>query len=225
MTPIDLSDTYLVMPWLVPLMQRALVVLVAGTIVAFGLAIARHFTRPAGVPPRMRALGAAGAAGGAIDLWVLARDPAASPAALLAALACAAASLWLFIAAVDATRARRLSVAFSADAPTHLETRGPYAYVRHPFYASYQLLWLAAAAGAAPPLPWVVALVMLAFYVTAARLEERKFAASTLAPAYADYRRRAGLFWPAPRHLLSLFLPARTAAGARPTPSREDPAR
>ena len=37
-----------------------------------------------------------------------------------------------------------------------------------------------------------------AIYVVAARFEERLFAGTALAPDYAAYRKKAGLFWPKP---------------------------
>ena len=54
-----------------------------------------------------------------------------------------AVSLVIFWWTTKVTRDRRLSVAFSADKPHHLLKRGPYRFVRHPFYASYGLFWLA----------------------------------------------------------------------------------
>lgn len=185
----------------------ALILTVGVTLVVFAVAMARLFTRPSGVPTRMRVLAGAGAASGAIDLWALSAGRPSSLAGTLAGLACCVASLALFAGAERATRARRLSVAFSPDLPAHLTTGGPYARVRHPFYTAYALLWIGAALGAAGVVPWLVAAAMLALYVSAARMEEAKFAASPLGHEYAHYRSRAGMFWP------RLFPPALVDAG------------
>lgn len=106
----------------------------------------------------------------------------------------AALGLWAW--AVATTRRERLSLAFSPDPPEAIIDRGPYRYVRHPFYVSYTLYWLAGAAAA--PIWWVVApsLLAIALYVAAARAEERKFAVSPLADAYTAYRARTGMFLP-----------------------------
>ena len=42
----------------------------------------------------------------------------------------------LFWWAVNTTRSRRLTLAFSEDQPTFLHESGPYAWLRHPFYVS-----------------------------------------------------------------------------------------
>jgi protein-S-isoprenylcysteine O-methyltransferase Ste14 len=106
----------------------------------------------------------------------------------------AALGLWAW--AVATTRRGRLSLAFSRDLPEAIIDRGPYRYVRHPFYASYTLYWLA---GSVATLAWWVvapSLLAIALYVAAAWSEERKFAASRLADAYAAYRARTGMFLP-----------------------------
>lgn len=108
----------------------------------------------------------------------------------------AAFGLWAWT--IVATRSAQLTLAFSRDLPNALIDRGPYRYVRHPFYTSYTLYWLA---GSLATLTWWVAapsIMASIFYVVAARSEERKFAASRLAGAYADYRSRTGMFLPLP---------------------------
>jgi protein-S-isoprenylcysteine O-methyltransferase Ste14 len=55
---------------------------------------------------------------------------------------------------------------------------------------------LAPAQSPSPPIAVSTALCMLACYVVAARIEERKFEASAVATAYAIYRTRTGLLWP-----------------------------
>jgi protein-S-isoprenylcysteine O-methyltransferase Ste14 len=84
------------------------------------------------------------------------------------------------------------------DEPEHLVTEGPYAFVRHPFYASF-LTTLAACVLAAPH--WIT---LAAFGYGAHRLtgtavkEEARFLRSAFADRYADYARRTGRFLPRP---------------------------
>ena len=105
-------------------------------------------------------------------------------------------ALALFVWTVRLTRKTPLTVAYARDEPALLLKRGPYRYVRHPFYVSYLLFWAGTAAASPGVFPWAVPLVMLLVYWHAARREEAKFAASPLASAYADYRARVGMFLP-----------------------------
>lgn len=113
------------------------------------------------------------------------------------------ASLLIFGWAILASRRTPPTVAFDTDQPVFLLRHGPYRYVRHPFYLSYLLFWTATASAFTGLLPWVAPLVMLAVYQNAASREERKFAVSNLASAYAQYRSQAGMFLPR----ASAFLP------------------
>jgi protein-S-isoprenylcysteine O-methyltransferase Ste14 len=116
--------------------------------------------------------------------------------AKLAGLAVELASLVLFWWAVAVSRKARLRFAFAPDNPHGLLTEGPYGYVRHPFYTSYLIFWIGW--GIATWSIWAVVPIagIIAIYVSAALDEEKKFARTPLAGAYAAYRGRAGLFWP-----------------------------
>lgn len=117
-------------------------------------------------------------------------------AALLVALALEAASLWLFLRTVAASRNRALHFAFDPDNPVSLVTSGPYRFVRHPFYTSYILFWGGFALGTWSLWAIPVLAVMVALYAVAASGEERKFLATEMATEYADYRARTGMFFP-----------------------------
>lgn len=114
-------------------------------------------------------------------------------------------SLGIFIWAVLETRKDRLTVAFSEDRPGHLITRGPYRFVRHPFYLSYMLFWLAGAMATSSLLPWLVFVLMAGIYVFAARTEERKFCVSELQDEYREYVAATGMFFPRVRFLWKSF--------------------
>ncbi|WP_407157045.1 methyltransferase family protein [Bradyrhizobium sp. STM 3557] len=112
-------------------------------------------------------------------------------------------SLLLFLSAVallywatNATRPLRLHVAFDPVPPDTVMRSGPYRYIRHPFYTSYILFWLACAIATLHPLSVGFLVVVAAINLTAARREERAFAGSAFAAEYDDYRRTAGMFWP-----------------------------
>lgn len=105
-------------------------------------------------------------------------------------------ALALFGWAAWVNRPRPLSLAFAATAPEHIQTRGPYALVRHPFYASYVLAFLGGLVAA--PAPWLALPVAAGAwnYWRAARREEAAFAASPVAEAYRAYAARVGMFFP-----------------------------
>lgn len=106
------------------------------------------------------------------------------------------ASLAFFWWAISVTRQRRLTVAFSTDSPQLLLSTGPYQVVRHPFYVSYSLFWLA---GIIATRQWWLMptfIVMFTLYFRAAKAEELKFAASPLEAQYSRYRAGTGMFFP-----------------------------
>jgi protein-S-isoprenylcysteine O-methyltransferase Ste14 len=91
---------------------------------------------------------------------------------------------------------RRLHLAWSGHIPDSLCEKGPYAYIRHPIYASYVLAFVAALVA----LPTIAMLLILLFNATlfthAAFSDERSMANSALASEYAQYRERTGMFFP-----------------------------
>lgn len=117
-------------------------------------------------------------------------------AAQLAGVALQLAAGGLFVAAILASRQARLKFVFDAENPHGLVTSGPYAHMRHPFYASYVLFWLGWALSLWTF--WVIpsAILFIVLYVQAARMEEAKFAGTPLAEDYAAYRSRTEFFWP-----------------------------
>jgi protein-S-isoprenylcysteine O-methyltransferase Ste14 len=92
--------------------------------------------------------------------------------------------------------ARPLTIAFADDVPMHVVRSGPYRVVRHPFYTSYMLAYLAGLIATASPLLIPVIVCMGTLYTRAASGEEAKFAASALRDEYAVYRHRTGRFTP-----------------------------
>jgi len=105
-------------------------------------------------------------------------------------------SLALFTWTLRATRRTRLTVAFSEDRPTFLLRKGPYRYVRHPFYSAYLLFWFGSAVASAGYASWAAAVAIAFVYWLASNQEEEKFSHSELAEAYAAYRAVTGRFIP-----------------------------
>jgi protein-S-isoprenylcysteine O-methyltransferase Ste14 len=123
--------------------------------------------------------------------WTVEQPILASSAGILLVVL----SLWLFWAAIAASREAHLLLAFDEKKPHGLVSIGPYRRVRHPFYLSYLIFWAGMAVASwhpLAPLPW---LVLACIYVVAARGEERKFEDSPLAEDYRQYRKRAGFLW------------------------------
>jgi protein-S-isoprenylcysteine O-methyltransferase Ste14 len=75
--------------------------------------------------------------------------------------------------------------------------------MRHPFYCSYLLAWLAGAVATLSP--WLAGAFvgMFVLYLIAARDEEKKFASSSLGDAYASYCSSTGQFFPNPLKLMT----------------------
>jgi protein-S-isoprenylcysteine O-methyltransferase Ste14 len=122
-----------------------------------------------------------------------------------AAFALYAASALLFWWAVAVTRGQ-LAACGQGYISTRIITRGPYRWIRHPFYTAYNLTWIAGfvSSGWWPLAP--IAILMAFLYERAARDEERGFLAGALAAEYREYRQRAGRYLPrclsrAPRRL------------------------
>lgn len=109
--------------------------------------------------------------------------------------------LLLFWHCVKVTRTRKLTLAFSVDAPEHIYQIGPYGYVRHPFYLSYLAAYFGMAIAANDVWLYLTAIVMYVLYYYAARFEEAKFEKSQLSGHYAEYRRSTGMFLPRMRRL------------------------
>jgi protein-S-isoprenylcysteine O-methyltransferase Ste14 len=153
------------------------------------------FIAPDGVPRKTRFVAGCFVICGVTQILVLSRVPIRTDAVAIGSLLYIC-GLNLLLAAFRANRRRLLSVAFSEDVPEHLVLWGPYRYVRHPYYVSYCMTWLAgfAATGNA----WMAGtlLLMLILYLWAARLEERKFLNSSYAAAYEHYQRTTGMFLP-----------------------------
>ena len=176
-------------------MNTALLALAIVAYLAHCWAAFAHFRYVGGIPWPLAALSGVWAVAFAAQVAALWPGRALAPTAWLAApLFVAALGLWAWT--IASSRAAGLTAAFTRDTPERLLERGPYRFVRHPFYTSYALNWLA---GSLATWRWwvvVPSVLACAILVVAARAEERKFARSALAGDYAAYRARTGSFLP-----------------------------
>jgi protein-S-isoprenylcysteine O-methyltransferase Ste14 len=165
-----------------------------GVIAQYAWSLKAHFTSPR-TPRGAKVISAAVALTALFymfALWKLDQPALAQIAGLLIELS----SVALFWWAIAASKKARLRFAFDSQAPASLLQDGPYAFVRHPFYASYILFWTGWAIAAWTVWASAPLLFLIAVYVRAARVEEKNFSSTEFATAYEAYRKRAGLFWP-----------------------------
>jgi protein-S-isoprenylcysteine O-methyltransferase Ste14 len=90
----------------------------------------------------------------------------------------------------------RLSEVYSTDLPEVLNSKGAYKWVRHPFYTSYTMMYLAGCIASLSPVLIAQTLFMFTMYFRAARFEERKFSKSSLSEAYQEYKNKTWMFFP-----------------------------
>jgi len=177
--------------------RLCLTALLAGCFLSFAWGMRYFFRHPANGSSGMKIIQACGTVFALLQLAAVLLYFQSLTAGIVAALLYVA-SLALFWSTIRANRAIPLSAAFLDDLPVHLNDRGPYRYIRHPFYTSYLLAWLAGVVAVRSLWLAPTAIVMLAIYWKASQTEENKFARSNLAASYAAYRARAGRFLPNP---------------------------
>lgn len=156
----------------------------------------RFFVQPAGSTTGMRITRFCGLFFGVLHFALIASQGVIQPLLALLATILYVASLFLFWWSVYTNRAKPLSALFSPDLPMHFVSRGPYAWIRHPFYTSYLLTWLAGVAATGHLWLSFTVLVMITIYYKAAVLEEKKFFQTSLASLYEAYKSRTGFFAP-----------------------------
>jgi protein-S-isoprenylcysteine O-methyltransferase Ste14 len=169
---------------------------------SFGWGVLRFFVKPAVPSARAIATAALGLFFGGWQVVAIA-TATTDPWRIGLGIAAHVVSGLLFWSAVRACRSRPLTAIFEADLPVRLVESGPYAYLRHPFYAAYTIFWLGGWVASGSLVTLVSVPVMLGIYVHGAKEEERKFARSSFAGEYADYRRRVGAWLPRPGRRLA----------------------
>ncbi len=135
---------------------------------------------------------------GRLDILALTLDPGVDGAAVPQILATllSATSIGLIAMTVGAHRVPLALWHQDNDAPVELVTWGPYRHIRHPFYSSFLLAFLAGVL--AFPHTLMVACFAYSFIalsITAAR-EERRLEASEFGEQYRHYMAASGRFFP-----------------------------
>lgn len=178
--------------------QALLTLLLVACFGSFTWAVRNFFVKPERITAGLRITLLIGTLFALLHLAVIltTRDLQLLPVGVAAGLYCSA--LAIFWWAIAANRVKPLSACFSQNEQLHLVQHGPYQFVRHPFYCSYLLAWLAGAVGTLNILLGLTSVIMFVLYLTAALKEESKFASSPLADAYARYRISTGRFFPKP---------------------------
>lgn len=163
---------------------------------SFAWAITRHFTRPTSPSWRMKAVAILGTLFGLLQVVAIVWTPATSPVGCLASVMLFGSALALFWWTVLTTRRHRFFLAFTPSRPTGVVAEGPYQWVRHPFYVSYMLYWIAGVWST--DVWWLVVsvLIMGGLYWRAAVHEETEFQQGDQAQAYRAYIGRTGRFFP-----------------------------
>ena len=146
--------------------------------------------------PRVRALQDFGVGVAVAHFGALVFRGSAGPNWAIAGIAMYLAASLLFLSAVEAARRVPLPRTFVDDPmPRELITRGPFLFIRHPFYVSYTLAWLAAPVATHGPGITVLAVIAVAAYIVAARREERLLEAR-FGEAYRAYQLGTGYVLP-----------------------------
>jgi protein-S-isoprenylcysteine O-methyltransferase Ste14 len=179
----------------------------------YGRAMRRFFSKPGGDNTGMKLIRALGVVSAILHLGAIAVTPNTSAMQFAAGFALYVFGLGLFLWTIRTHGQIPVSAAFSPDCPSRLVSRGPYRFVRHPFYLAYMLTWTAGyiSTGRLFLLPTIAAMAVV--YARAARVEEEKFAHSSLAAAYASYRASTGTFFPNPFKLMRNAREEENAAG------------
>jgi protein-S-isoprenylcysteine O-methyltransferase Ste14 len=180
-----------------------LAILLLACLGSFTWAMRKFFVQPEQVTTGLLVTLLAGVFCAIANFAVIALTPALKLPAVLAGVALYCLSLAIFWWTIASHRSKPLAACVSKDEQLHLVQHGPYRFMRHPFYCSYLLAWLAGAVATLSPWLGAAFVGMLILYLVAARGEEKKFASSSLCGAYANYCSSTGQFFPNPLKLMT----------------------
>ncbi|MGI9076533.1 MAG: methyltransferase family protein [Gemmatimonadaceae bacterium] len=181
---------------IVSLMMRLTIVLLAlFTFGLFGAALRVVFVRSEGAPLPTKLLVAVGLVFSGVHVCLLGTAPLdAGGTGLGGGLYLLASALFSWTA--QSVRGRNFRLAYVCCAPSAIFRGGPYRWVRHPFYLSYMLAWVAAVVALADWRLLLTPAIMGGFYLVAAYREERQMLHGPAAEEYPEYRRHAGVLLP-----------------------------
>jgi len=133
---------------------------------------------------------------GTLHILGVSFDNQINPDATLIATILYLLSLWVFWSAVRAVGSGGLRLFFDGVEPDRLVMQGPYRLIRHPFYSSYLLCWLAGVVATGELLLLPTILLAAILYTLAAKSEEKTLLAAQFSEHYAKYKSSTGMFWP-----------------------------
>jgi protein-S-isoprenylcysteine O-methyltransferase Ste14 len=84
----------------------------------------------------------------------------------------------------------------AGDVKGQIVSSGAFGLVRHPFYVSYMMVWIASSALLGSLFLWASCVVLIAMYVHSAREEEAAILGGELGEVYQAYRVKTGMFVP-----------------------------
>ena len=146
--------------------------------------------------PRVRALQDLGVGMAVTQFGVLVLRGSIGPNWAIAGIGMYVAATLLFLSALEAARRVPLPRTFVDDPlPRALITTGPFAVVRHPFYISYAVAWLAAPVATHGPLITLFSVLVIGVYAVAAVREERQLE-ERFGDSYRHYKRGTGMLLP-----------------------------
>ena len=184
-------------------MDWVLLAVALATAIIIAVALQDFFVDSRANDPKIRALQDLGIGVAVTHFGVLMLRGSAGPNWAIAGIAMYVAATLLFLSALEAARRVPLPRTFVDDTmPKALITNGPFALVRHPFYISYSLAWLAAPVATHGPVIAALSLVMIGVYAIAARREERQLE-ERFGEAYRQYKRGTGMVVPSVARLFA----------------------
>ena len=168
-------------------------VLGLGYFLSISIATRQHFESKS-YPVGMYVISALSLVGLATFLWFAFRNSLVFTGLSLALIL---AAQILFVWAIRHSRKARLTLALDdqMQSETIIKT-GPWRYMRHPFYASYMIFWLACALAAQNLISVIVFLTLSGIYTYSALREERALSSGPLRHDYIAYRDTVGFFYP-----------------------------
>ena len=169
----------------------------AATVAFFCVGLTSYFERRPDRPGWVRLLHDTGALLALAQLMGVVLFEPRSDWLVFAGLGLYMGAMLVFLSAIETARSMRMQRSFiDHPLPERLLTDGPFAWVRHPFYAGYMMGAVAPCVAIAHPALVVIALLMIAMVLNAAFREERVWLSSPRAEAYRQYQQRTGMFVP-----------------------------
>lgn len=132
----------------------------------------------------------------ATSLFLLYKNPQLNFAACILGSLVNVFCLQLFIWSSRSIKNMKFSAIYGKDVPEQVYTKGPYRFIRNPFYASYLLCYLTTLLILGSVLLLILFLILLTLYLVAIKIEENKFIYSPDFKNYSEYKKKTGALIP-----------------------------